>query len=492
MSEMIADSETVHIYLQSYELSKPYLKRALDSIKNQTYTNWICHIFDNGSSFQVKSVIKKIAELDERFKPLYFREQKQLFRFAIPWLIRESGVTGYYMKVDADDELEPIALARMVESAKANNLDMTVAGASFIDGNSGKLLGVRGLSRNVVVEGREFGAIFEATYQLMRTHWIKLYKMEVIQKVNLTEAYSIGFGGDTIFVRETILGSNRIGVMTDILYKYYQINYENRGYNKDVSRIYAPGILLNRDICFLAKKCGTVTEDNLDKLLTIYIAELKDIVPWIIKGNYGDDLIGIMHSVICTDMFKVAVTKVKSSIYVEIARWLVSQTFWCREGDLCKAADIFSAISLVPNMVPGCPEMAQLLLYIKIYSRWNNREQIDTVKQIIKQKVDSNSVLRGCPTEFICDCEGLIEIMATSDYKTAQEWVTQHISDEYGLLAAIWRYQLVEVGLKFSALNEDIDTFKQLKRMQIDILAEDNWEEAIKEREEWDDLLNDF
>ena len=39
MSEMIADSETVHIYLQSYELSKPYLKRALDSIKNQTYTN---------------------------------------------------------------------------------------------------------------------------------------------------------------------------------------------------------------------------------------------------------------------------------------------------------------------------------------------------------------------------------------------------------------------------------------------------------------------
>ena len=46
---MIMDSNTVHIYLQSYELSKPYLRRALESIRKQTYTNFICHIFDNGS-----------------------------------------------------------------------------------------------------------------------------------------------------------------------------------------------------------------------------------------------------------------------------------------------------------------------------------------------------------------------------------------------------------------------------------------------------------
>lgn len=41
MSEMIADTKIVHLYLQSYELAKPYLKRALDAIRNQTYMNFV-------------------------------------------------------------------------------------------------------------------------------------------------------------------------------------------------------------------------------------------------------------------------------------------------------------------------------------------------------------------------------------------------------------------------------------------------------------------
>lgn len=76
---MIMDSNTVHIYLQSYELSKPYLRRALESIRNQTYTNFICHIFDNGSGAEVKAIIKRYVEEDDRFRALYYNQSKKTY-----------------------------------------------------------------------------------------------------------------------------------------------------------------------------------------------------------------------------------------------------------------------------------------------------------------------------------------------------------------------------------------------------------------------------
>lgn len=489
MSEMIADSETVHIYLQSYELSKPYLKRALDSIKNQTYTNWICHIFDNGSGDEVKGIISQYAQADSRFRPLFVKESNTIVFLGIPMMVEESNGSGYFMMVDADDELVPLAMERLVGFSKQYSLDMTVAGAYFVDSVSGKLLGSRCASRNIVVEGRDFEAIFDETYQLMRTHWIKLYKMEVIKRINLSKTYNIGFGGDTFFVRESILNSYKIGIMTDILYRYYQINYTGKSYYKDVSRISAPEAIFKRDIDFLSRKCGALSEKNLMKLLVVYVTELREVISLISQELYGQDIIGLMHSVICSDVFKLAVTKVKSDLYLNIAQWLISQHFWENENDFAKAAEILSAISLVPNEVPGCPEEMQLLLFIKVHRVWDNMASIGEVESLIKKKAEHIGILSKCPIRCLCDCEDMVSFIVHEEYKRAQEWIIEAICNEMEFSTVLWKRYLLQIGVDLAALNEDIDKFILLKRMQIELLSVENPGLAEREKAEWSELL---
>ena len=55
---------TVYIYIQSYDLAEPYLKRALDSIIHQTYRNFICYIYDNCSGPAVRKIIQHYAAID--------------------------------------------------------------------------------------------------------------------------------------------------------------------------------------------------------------------------------------------------------------------------------------------------------------------------------------------------------------------------------------------------------------------------------------------
>ena len=53
----------VFIYLQSYSCEN-YIRRALDSILNQTYQNWICIICDNGAKDSTPQIIKEYQKKD--------------------------------------------------------------------------------------------------------------------------------------------------------------------------------------------------------------------------------------------------------------------------------------------------------------------------------------------------------------------------------------------------------------------------------------------
>lgn len=52
----------------------------------------------------------------------------------------------------------------------------------------------------------------------MRTHWAKMYRLDVIKKMNLSNCNIIPYGSDTLFVREALLMSNRVGIMPEALY----------------------------------------------------------------------------------------------------------------------------------------------------------------------------------------------------------------------------------------------------------------------------------
>ena len=59
--------ETVNILLSTYNGEK-YLAEQIDSIVNQTYTDWNLLIRDDGSTDNTVSIIKNYEEKDARIK----------------------------------------------------------------------------------------------------------------------------------------------------------------------------------------------------------------------------------------------------------------------------------------------------------------------------------------------------------------------------------------------------------------------------------------
>ncbi|MBW4613043.1 MAG: glycosyltransferase [Desmonostoc vinosum HA7617-LM4] len=59
--------EKIGIVLATYNPQLEYFQKQIQSIKNQTWQNWICHIVDDCSQVEYQAAIKKNVENDSRF-----------------------------------------------------------------------------------------------------------------------------------------------------------------------------------------------------------------------------------------------------------------------------------------------------------------------------------------------------------------------------------------------------------------------------------------
>ena len=59
--------EKIAIVLATYNPNLEYFKKQIESIKNQSYQNWICHIVDDCSQIEYQIAIQKIIAEDSRF-----------------------------------------------------------------------------------------------------------------------------------------------------------------------------------------------------------------------------------------------------------------------------------------------------------------------------------------------------------------------------------------------------------------------------------------
>lgn len=90
-----------------------YLDEALQSVLDQTYTNWECIVVNDGSTDNTEEVAKMWTEKDSRFKYL-FQENKGLSS------TRNFGITHangeFILPLDADDKISPTYVALSAEA----------------------------------------------------------------------------------------------------------------------------------------------------------------------------------------------------------------------------------------------------------------------------------------------------------------------------------------------------------------------------------------
>ncbi len=113
----------VSVIIPVYKVEK-YLRRCLDTVVTQTYTNLDIIIVNDGSPDHSQAIIDEYASRDDRIRT-WVQENRTLGMARNVGLDMAQG--DYLVFVDSDDYLEPEAIALMLDNALSTGADIVVA-----------------------------------------------------------------------------------------------------------------------------------------------------------------------------------------------------------------------------------------------------------------------------------------------------------------------------------------------------------------------------
>lgn len=269
----------IYIRTTAYNAEKT-LQRTIDSILNQTYTDFRYYILDNGSKDSTGEIIRANAKKDARIQPFYGkinRNYKENPEFAL--LSHNINDEDYFVIIDADDYYEPTFLEEMIAFIKANNLDLAACGTRFFDAESGEKLGSVVLDESVVVDSPDtYNKFFSKIHWNLRQAWGKLYSGKVAKErceIEVPDDSPKGYGGDTYNVLRCMKKVERFGVYGKILHNY-AISSASVSYTWQDGRDKADLILHNMTREFLLDKAGVISDCNRMFLNVVYENAIVD------------------------------------------------------------------------------------------------------------------------------------------------------------------------------------------------------------------------
>ncbi len=279
----------IYILTIAYNAEKT-LKRAVESILNQTYGEFQFYLCDNGSTDNGKTrkIVEEYAKADKRIVPFY-NEKNHVWdkNFRIITLAHDIDDEDFYCTLDADDEYDVTFLEEMLAFMNEHDLDMAACGSDFIKAGDNKIVGHRLLSQNLILQGNGFADNLPLYHQFIRTIWGKLYKGKMTKKTFLgidpNDPIPRAYGNDTFFTICALKGANRAGILAKSLHKYY-ISEKSNSYNFHPDRIKCD-IILHEAALDLLKPYGEVSLGNLNFLYAVYYNATKDTLNVLVNSN---------------------------------------------------------------------------------------------------------------------------------------------------------------------------------------------------------------
>ncbi len=225
--------------------AEQYLKKCLDSILAQTYTDWELILVDDGSTDHSLEICRAYVQKDSRIRVIHRKNGGEA-------AARKTGLkasTGDVITfVDSDDWLAPEAIETLYREMATCDADVVISGYTEVRGNQEKIilnkLGT-GVYRGRELEDRLFSKMlccadyFELG--LWPYFWNKLFKREVLAPCleRLNEKLVVGV--DAVCVFPALLAAKTISVIADASYHYRihpaSIMHRFRGEEEEVENI---------------------------------------------------------------------------------------------------------------------------------------------------------------------------------------------------------------------------------------------------------------
>ncbi|MCS3799958.1 glycosyltransferase [Niastella sp. OAS944] len=128
----------ISIIMPVYNAPIPFLKKAIESVKNQAYQNWeLCIADDKSTDPAVKRLLSKYQAKDQRIKVIYRETNGHISNASNSALELATG--EYIALLDQDDELRPHSLYMVARAINENkNLKLIYSDEDKIDENGNR------------------------------------------------------------------------------------------------------------------------------------------------------------------------------------------------------------------------------------------------------------------------------------------------------------------------------------------------------------------
>lgn len=200
----------VSIIVPVYNVEK-YIRNCLDSIRNQTFTDWECILVDDGSTDKSGEICDEYVKKDWRFDVIH-KQNKGVSS------ARNHGINlakgEWIMFIDADDAIALNTLEVIVHRAAADNLDLL----QFSYTRNKNELGQNDDSAiSDVCNLDDYISYGKLIYSV----WGNLIKTSIIRDNSIRFHEQMKLGEDQMFIYTCMTFANHIMRIPNILYYYF-------------------------------------------------------------------------------------------------------------------------------------------------------------------------------------------------------------------------------------------------------------------------------
>lgn len=212
----------VIVWTQAYNAEKT-LRRAMDSILQQTYPDLEYYVLNNGSSDGTGAIIEEYAKKDSRVIPLSVEKNDlEVSADFLPYIFQKTSAK-WFVWCDADDLYNTTYLEKIITFAESNTLDIASCGYRKIDSRTGDVIKERVLKAPLILQGDDFATHFVEYRGFTIFLWAKLTSIDILREV--LKPNKVGHHAsccDSVHTLKWFQAATRAGIYPEALYDYYQ------------------------------------------------------------------------------------------------------------------------------------------------------------------------------------------------------------------------------------------------------------------------------
>lgn len=277
----------VIVWTQAYNAEKT-LRRAMDSILQQTYSDLEYYVLDNASTDGTGAIIEEYAKKDPRVIPLSVEKNDlEVSADFLPYIFQKSSAK-WFVWCDADDAYDITYLEKMIAFAEGNQLDILSSGYRKIDCNTNEVIKERVMHTPLILQGNDFANRFVEYRGFTVFLWAKLVSTKLLKKSWRPQKRGRHMSCcDSMATLMWFRQAKRAGVYPEVLYNYYQ-------YATSVSHVDSY-IDLDDYLTFwyqtkeYISSYGPISKKNKAFLYAIYLSLIEELLQLLTVSSFSPD-----------------------------------------------------------------------------------------------------------------------------------------------------------------------------------------------------------